>query len=358
MNLIDTLFINLCMVVALSYLISLTYVRWKVVEDSWKFKLLRATLAGASSILLMAHGLHFQNMLILDLKLLPLLLIGLRYGPIFLLISSVPVVAYRLTLLQDLPSEVFLLAFSLFVLVLMLTHKKVTQDIQPYLTVSALSLLVYHLAWFLAPTDPRVLMKTMFPSFVFNMLGFTVAMMVIRVRILYLKATHNLLTEAQTDPLTGNFNRRQFEEDLQQIQIGDVLLVLDLDHFKQINDQYGHQTGDHVLQQFSEVLRSCTRSRDRIYRMGGEEFLVVLRGITPAGAEVVAERIRSRVASHLFGGPGHLTVSGGWSVIGSGDTVLAALHQADQLLYQAKASGRNAIRGNLNVDGPVLVQEG
>ncbi|GEM46352.1 diguanylate cyclase domain-containing protein [Deinococcus cellulosilyticus] len=337
---IDTLFINLCMVVALSYLISLTYTRWKVVEDDWRLKVARSLMAALCAVLLLMHGLKFQETIILDLKLVPILLIVLRYGPLYGLLSSLPLLMVRLTVLQDLPPQLFLTGYTLFMLTLLGVHKSITQDVKPYLRACALSLFAYHLPWAFSPRRAELLL-VMLPSVLFNMLGFAIAMMVIRSRILYLKATHHLRTEAQTDPLTGIYNRRQFEMDMPGLNPGDSLLLLDLDHFKQVNDRHGHQTGDRVLQEFTALLQSCTRNRDRVYRIGGEEFLVVLRAVTPAGSARIAERIRSQVAAHAFEAVGQLTVSGGWCMLQQDRAVEDTLQQADHFLYQAKQQGRN-----------------
>ncbi|GGJ58528.1 GGDEF domain-containing protein [Deinococcus roseus] len=342
----DTLFLNFCMVVALSYLLSLTYTDWKIREDSWKVKLLRATLAAGCSIVLMFHGFQYQGYSISDLRLVPILLITLRYGWFYGLLSTLPVVAVRLIFLGHLPSELFLIGMGFFWLTLLPLARKVPQDVKPYLTISTLALVGYHLVWLLSEQRAALFTYFFVPSLLFNVLGFAVAMMVIRTRILYLKATQELRTQSQTDALTGTLNRRQFEADLGGFQSGDVFMVLDLDHFKQVNDTHGHHMGDQVLKDFSSILRSSTRNWDRVYRLGGEEFLVVLRGTSAIMAARIAERIRFAVEHHDFE-VGSLTVSGGWCPLGPDMTPDMALHQADQLLYTAKFAGRNQMRSPL-----------
>ena len=162
---------------------------------------------------------------------------------------------------------------------------------------------------------------------------------------------------AQTDPLTQVLNRRALTDRLmseldraRRYGHSVAVLMLDLDHFKQINDTYGHPVGDNVLRDTSEILRSAVRSADFVARYGGEEFVIVLPETSQEGAVTFAERLRERI----FGTPYHeglptaltLTVSIGVALfpaprVTSADDLLAA---ADTALYRAKADGRNCVR--------------
>jgi diguanylate cyclase (GGDEF)-like protein len=157
------------------------------------------------------------------------------------------------------------------------------------------------------------------------------------------------------DPLTGLANRVLFEEVLRRetgrasTRGGDVtLLMLDLDHFKKVNDTYGHPVGDTVLRQFSGVLRSVLRRADLPARVGGEEFAVVLTQALP-DAMLVAEKIRKAVSEEAFGEQAdafRLTVSIGaapWKPSLPGPEAL--IKAADEALYEAKRSGRNKVAG-------------
>lgn len=157
---------------------------------------------------------------------------------------------------------------------------------------------------------------------------------------------------AERDPLTGLFNRRRFFESLDSHwadyrKTGKTfsLISLDLDHFKDVNDRYGHQAGDTVLLQIAQtVLRSC-RTSDTVARMGGEEFAVLLHGLDIRSAFNIAEMIRKNVAETLIDvGPETIqrTVSLGVSEIHPNDCEpCPILHRADKALYQSKAEGRN-----------------
>lgn len=159
----------------------------------------------------------------------------------------------------------------------------------------------------------------------------------------------DLKREASRDPLTGLLNRRALERlrtdprAMRRLEAsGYSLVVVDIDHFKQVNDRHGHLLGDQALRIVAEVLASCMRHGDLGVRYGGEEFLLVLPGTPLSGAFEVAERIREAVASTTL--PFALTVSIG---VAAGnpqrDTPERVFERADQALYRAKAGGRNRV---------------
>ena len=160
---------------------------------------------------------------------------------------------------------------------------------------------------------------------------------------------------ATTDPLTGVYNRRTFKElaepQLSRSRRGHMavsLLMLDLDHFKRINDSYGHLGGDDILRSFADMIRLCLRKEDLLARYGGEEFVVLLPGAAEEAAAALAERIREQVSALPMDANGHrarVTVSIGVATE-AGDTLPsleAMLGRADEALYQAKREGRNRV---------------
>ena len=161
---------------------------------------------------------------------------------------------------------------------------------------------------------------------------------------------------AVTDGLTGLHNRRYLERHLAAMVQQAVarqkplsVLVLDIDHFKPINDNYGHAVGDDVLREFSRRVRKTVRGFDRACRFGGEEFVVVMPDTDVALALVVGERLRQKIATDRFnvpnsGGGIDVTVSIGIaSLVSSADTPDALLKRADDALYRAKRAGRNRV---------------
>ena len=163
-------------------------------------------------------------------------------------------------------------------------------------------------------------------------------------------------SEALLDPLTGLKNRRAFEWAVAQLMAdasdgldGAALLVIDIDHFKQVNDTHGHLLGDKVLRAVAQVLQANIKGRDIVARFGGEEFAVLLLHATPAGALAVAEQIRVAIAHGQIRTPtagklvGAITVSAGVAIAAPGDSLETALERADGALYEAKRSGRNRV---------------
>ncbi|WP_445766141.1 GGDEF domain-containing protein [Rheinheimera sp.] len=156
---------------------------------------------------------------------------------------------------------------------------------------------------------------------------------------------------ATTDGLTGAANRRTLNEQL-ALAIRDFklanrsfgLMVLDLDHFKHINDNYGHKTGDRMLTELIPLLQSLLRNSDQVFRFGGEEFVVLLADIRQADLLKLADKIRHGVATRLTLPDGkELTTSIGAAMLKPAEDWEDWLHRADMALYQAKNDGRNRV---------------
>lgn len=171
------------------------------------------------------------------------------------------------------------------------------------------------------------------------------------------QANAELLSLATHDGLTGVYNRRRFDEKITEYSLLSrrtgrpfALLLIDADHFKRINDTYGHAVGDDVLQQLAKLIQSSVRTTDFVARYGGEEFAVLLPEVAhPDTPEVVAEKIRAAVATADFPGVGNVTVSIGLGLADPADnTHTALIKRADQQLYQAKAAGRNQVACHLH----------
>lgn len=178
----------------------------------------------------------------------------------------------------------------------------------------------------------------------------------------------SLLDYSERDALTGLFNRKTFDEEFSRQADGlqtppastkpldheqdhraasidatkHWLAVVDIDHFKLVNDRFGHLYGDEVLILVANLLRSSFRGQDRIFRFGGEEFVVLLRASTLESARQIFDRFRTTVEHHLFPQVGQVTVSLGFVETSHGAPV-EILGQADQALYYAKENGRNRV---------------
>ncbi|TDQ51144.1 GGDEF domain-containing protein [Permianibacter aggregans] len=160
---------------------------------------------------------------------------------------------------------------------------------------------------------------------------------------------HRKLEQLATrDPLTGALNRRIMTVELQRAvdtfkrDVNPVSLILiDLDHFKQINDRHGHDAGDQVLVRFAHLASEHIRQVDRFFRFGGEEFLLLLPNTDWHGAEHFAEKLRQQMEQDLKSPGGRVTISIGAAVLKNGEDWPCWLARADAALYKAKSLGRN-----------------
>lgn len=164
-----------------------------------------------------------------------------------------------------------------------------------------------------------------------------------------------LKTLSNFDELTNAYNRRYLYERLnkeleraKRYQHPLSILMIDLDHFKSVNDKYGHQFGDFVLKEMVKQFKEAVRNVDIVTRYGGEEFTIILPDTNIEGARIAAERIRARIQAHTFASDPHLekmTISVGIASLGVDDITTAEqlMKNADNKLYQAKTQGRNCV---------------
>lgn len=157
-------------------------------------------------------------------------------------------------------------------------------------------------------------------------------------------------TMAKHDRLTGAFNRAGARDVLKQVIIESrkagsscALLAIDIDHFKQVNDEFGHDVGDKVLKQLTRFIESLTRDRDTFIRWGGEEFMLVCPNTSLESATNLAEALRANIERADLAAETHITCSIGVAAL-EGDNIKNWFKRADQALYEAKASGRNCVR--------------
>ncbi|WP_300435433.1 GGDEF domain-containing protein [Zoogloea sp.] len=174
----------------------------------------------------------------------------------------------------------------------------------------------------------------------------------------------SLLDYSERDTLTGMLNRKTFDENLSKILAGMAsqteneapgrrrrqqddgsywLAVVDVDHFKRVNDQFGHLYGDEVLLLLARIMRESFRHQDKLFRFGGEEFVVVIRAGSENEVETALERFRTATASYAFPQVGTVTASIGYTRIHPQDTIPDIVGRADEALYFAKENGRNQL---------------
>lgn len=177
----------------------------------------------------------------------------------------------------------------------------------------------------------------------------------------------NLLDYSERDSLTGLLNRKTFDDNFSKIlrttiqknSVADAeieverrnserekqhwLAVLDIDHFKRVNDQFGHLYGDEVLILVANLMRSSFRPTDKLFRFGGEEFVILLRSTSKEDAKMIFERFRENVARYPFPQVGTVTISIGFAHIDPFEPAVGIIGRADQALYFAKSNGRNRV---------------
>ena len=162
--------------------------------------------------------------------------------------------------------------------------------------------------------------------------------------------------QAKIDFLTGLYNKRAFTKKWQRIEVDETivttaLMLIDIDHFKGINDRYGHANGDFVLRQLATILKVGADDNQLVYRVGGEEFCLILNDLSYAAQKNIAETIRSRVAHEEFllenGTSIQLTVSIGMASSDQVKDMKKLYRLADQCLYMAKNQGRNKVMGEI-----------
>jgi diguanylate cyclase (GGDEF)-like protein len=198
-----------------------------------------------------------------------------------------------------------------------------------------------------------------------------------------LRIYHNfqgLLDYSERDTLTGLLNRKTFDESFLKAlgelpapsagageagdrrhpaggKLGYFLGVIDIDHFKSVNDRFGHLIGDEVLLLLSRLMRSSFRFHDLLYRFGGEEFVVLMRCSNEQDAAQAFERLRHNTEHYAFPQVGHISVSVGFTQVRSGDSPASAFERADRAVYHAKDNGRNQVQNHATLVAAGAVRE-
>jgi len=171
-----------------------------------------------------------------------------------------------------------------------------------------------------------------------------------------------LLQLARKDPLTGAGNRRALDEKLMEVCAAQArantpasLVLIDIDNFKEINDEFGHAAGDQILVRLTEIIELRIRVTDSLYRIGGEEFVVVIEGQTKDKARRMAEQLRTLVEANELAPEGSVTISLGVAELAIGESPEAWIRRADLALYESKRLGRN--QTSLATTGKILQVE-
>lgn len=192
---------------------------------------------------------------------------------------------------------------------------------------------------------------------IFSLLAFYISYLLYRLRYKedelerhYQSQSEKVEKIAMVDTLTGAMTRRKFDETIQELlHTGEhfshqfSLILFDIDDFKKVNDTYGHDAGDIVLQRVANHVKSHIRQSDQFARWGGEEFVIITPVVDPMQAVHLAEKLCQSIAALTIDPVGHITCSFGVSVYRKGCSQEALFKQADEYLYKAKKSGKNRV---------------
>lgn len=345
LHLLTGITINLALLAALSYLRTFAIVFQPTEKQKNLYRLYELLISSVSALILLAFPVQLSGSLLIDLRCVPILLMGMRHGYLWAFLTIIPVALYRYHLggAGAVPSLFALLAmvvFSGLAHQMSVRQNKAAEDQLGMVLMVSLAPIV---GFFLVPEGFRLFQTVVPVLYAATVAGLLISAMILRHKKHLLRFSEQMQQAALMDSLTGVGNRRKFEQDQRHFPLAAHLLALDLDHFKRINDNYGHGIGDQALITVGRVLQSHTRSGDQVYRMGGEEFLVMIHHPEHQRAYDIAERLRKaitvQVSEQLKVIQQPLTCSAGLSWLGDG--VNAAMEQADQQLYEAKHSGRN-----------------
>ncbi len=283
-------------------------------------------------ICLLSCSKKFANLTVLLLILAP---IGAAVGNLFI-VENVENKATYLT-------ELYLILFWTFTV-------SGLRLLQATISASATFLIVLFSTYLLFPLPKELFIMHVFWMFSAFSFGFLGAYILEKSDKSVFLNHEQLERLAVTDKLTGLYNRAKIDELLQNEldrsqRFGHAfgMVVLDIDHFKNINDSYGHQVGDAVLTDIARLIKEHLRSTDKAVRWGGEEFILIYLETSVDELLTLAEELRAKIDGHLFETVSHVTVSCGATLYKNGDTIASIIKRADEALYLAKSGGRNRI---------------
>jgi|GEM_PF-4134806 len=351
----EALFVNLCIVITFTFFRAFTFLDGQR-RDPRSALLWRLLLTIGGALALEHFSIAFQGEQI-SLSLAPIAALAFSNGFLFALLAAIPVALYQV--FQGNPS-LLVNELSLFLtLALAGIIQHIRKDTAPPSLPEAVRNSVVLFALTSLPTIAAALLQGHdttqgLLSYLAHVIGSAGALslitVVMRAHLRLLRRSEGYRALADLDPLTQLHNRRKFDADLNRSSPPGYVLLLDLDHFKRINDTYGHAKGDAVLQATARELRKAVRQTDGVYRLGGEEFAVLLAACSAEHVADVAERIRRGIQENVAQAaelPAEtITISGG--LISFQTDSARALREADELLYSAKTNGRNQIAGILS----------
>ncbi|MCA0970871.1 diguanylate cyclase [Halobacillus litoralis] len=346
---------NLAILTSLLFLYTIsTYSTPLRSSSSVQQKCLTGALAGVLSNILMQYSMHFESVIV-DLRHIPVILVAYYGGPIPGFAAMTLTIIGRLFFginTESMLALVFIVATTVFTL--LIKRFRLPQKQKVFLAVTFSNITYCVMISFLSVstlTLATLMISYMTISYTAGFLSFYIIEYVRRSQRMF----RTYQNEASKDGLTGLNNVRQFDQIFNLISLDAEhrdeklsLAYIDIDHFKDVNDTYGHREGDQILKQLSDILKNSVRSIDVISRNGGEEFTAILVDCSKERGILVSEKIRKNVEKHPFvltnGATIKITVSVGIACYR--DTTFTReglIEDADKALYEAKRSGRNKV---------------
>lgn len=279
MGVFDSILMNLTLLVTLTHLWTVLVKRGRLSQQSQHEQLLELLIASGTALLLMQYPVRLAEGLQFDLRMVPIVVLGLRYGPVHAVLSALPVAVYRLSLggVGAVPAVASISAVLLVLSLCWLWARLEGKHVLKLPFVPAVVFLGQLVGLSLLP-DRLTLITQVFPVLYLLGVGMThLCLSMLFSKHQQLRSTEEVFHDSLTDPLTLLGNRRKLEQDQRTFHAGNHVLTLDVDHFKRCNDQYGHQVGDEVLSTLGTVVRESLGGQHQAYRLGGEEFVVVLK---------------------------------------------------------------------------------
>lgn len=351
---------NISILITASYIFVKLIPKKKVYTISVKQQLLMIGVASLTSLLLMLLAVDLPKGAIIDLRQIILVLLVYYIGPKVAIPTAILISVIRLSLgfhSASIRTAImyivlgFLLPVVCKKLVKKINNKYVVLLILNAICVAATAMISYVLY------DSFLVYISIYSSFLVlsSLVGILATLFIedlLKSRSLYLDEKE----QAKMDFLTGLYNKRAFTNKWQRIEVDETiattaLMLIDIDYFKGINDRYGHANGDFVLRQLATILKVGAADNELVYRVGGEEFCLILNDLSYDAQKNIAETIRFRVAHKEFllenGTSIQLTVSIGLAASDQVKDMKKLYRLADQCLYMAKNQGRNKVMGEI-----------
>ncbi|MCD1124707.1 diguanylate cyclase [Jinshanibacter sp. LJY008] len=309
---------------------------------------------GLLCFVLMKFAIPTIHYTFIDLRHIPLVIIACYVGPLPTLITALIISVSRLAISFNDTAVLISMIYGLLGTTLALCSHYVQRSLlYRAILFSMISLVFICSGSFLITQDINKIMKFSVMMTFSSFLGIQFSLMLLKDIKQQKLEMITYQGQAQRDFLTGLLNRRVFDQAMQgvsQSKRGTALLLMDIDHFKHVNDNYGHDAGDKVLKDMARILDSYTASGQKFFRIGGEEFAAILTDFSIPLAQKIAEEIRQKIERNVFNLPNgqqiNITISIGISSSEQryDNNRLSLFQRADLALYQAKSNGRNQTR--------------